>query len=118
MAWNSLLPRRERDARTGTKREAIADAIHRHFRNQPVGSIGKEVSITVIADKKQMHAEHANSDRLNDLSGRLIGCALTVLNTLGTGFLEKVYEKHWHTNCVPRASRLCSNVVSRCTTMT
>jgi GxxExxY protein len=26
------------------------------------------------------------------LSGRVIGCAFTVLNTLGAGFLEKVYE--------------------------
>ena len=39
-----------------------------------------------------MHAEHADSDRLNELSGRVIGCAFTVLNTLGAGFLEKVYE--------------------------
>jgi GxxExxY protein len=39
-----------------------------------------------------MHAEHADSTRLNDLSGRVIGCAFTVLNTLGVGFLEKVYE--------------------------
>src|SRR6202046_2761727 len=39
-----------------------------------------------------MHAEHADSERLNDLSGRVIGCAFTVLNTLGAGFLEKVYE--------------------------
>ena len=39
-----------------------------------------------------MHAEHADSPRLNDLSGRVIGCAFTVLNTLGAGFLEKVYE--------------------------
>ncbi|MGC1407782.1 MAG: GxxExxY protein [Acetobacteraceae bacterium] len=39
-----------------------------------------------------MHAEHADSDRLNDLSGHVIGCALTVINTLGAGFLEKVYE--------------------------
>ena len=39
-----------------------------------------------------MHAEHADIDRLNDLSGRVIGCAFTVLNTLGVGFLEKVYE--------------------------
>lgn len=38
-----------------------------------------------------MHAEHANSDRLNDLSRLVIGCAFTVLNTLGAGFLEKVY---------------------------
>ena len=34
----------------------------------------------------------ADSARLNELSGYVIGCAFTVLNTLGTGFLEKVYE--------------------------
>jgi hypothetical protein len=33
-----------------------------------------------------MHAEHADGDSLNDLSGRVIGCVLTVLNTLGAGF--------------------------------
>jgi hypothetical protein len=37
-----------------------------------------------------MHAEHA--DKLNELSGIVIGCAFTVLNTLGAGFLEKIYE--------------------------
>jgi GxxExxY protein len=31
-------------------------------------------------------------DRVNLLSNRIIGCALTVLHALGTGFLEKVYE--------------------------
>jgi GxxExxY protein len=31
-------------------------------------------------------------DRVNALSKRIIGCALTVLHALGTGFLEKVYE--------------------------
>jgi GxxExxY protein len=39
-----------------------------------------------------MHAEHADNSELNELSGRVIGCAFTVLNTLGAGFLEKVYE--------------------------
>lgn len=34
----------------------------------------------------------ADSNSLNELSGRIIGCAYTVLNTLGPGFLEKVYE--------------------------
>ena len=34
---------------------------------------------------------HADEIRLNELSGR-VGCAFTVLNTLGAGFLEKVYE--------------------------
>jgi GxxExxY protein len=29
---------------------------------------------------------------MNLLSNRIIGCALTVLHALGTGFLEKVYE--------------------------
>ena len=30
--------------------------------------------------------------RINDLSKRLIGCALAVAGTLGSGFVEKVYE--------------------------
>jgi GxxExxY protein len=39
-----------------------------------------------------MHAKHADEARLNELSRVVIGCAFTVLNTLGAGFLEKVYE--------------------------
>jgi GxxExxY protein len=39
-----------------------------------------------------MHAKHADRDRLNGLSGSVIGCAFTVLNTLGAGFLEKALE--------------------------
>ena len=39
-----------------------------------------------------MHAEYADNGELNELSGRVIGCAFTVLNTLGAGYLEKVYE--------------------------
>jgi GxxExxY protein len=39
-----------------------------------------------------MHAEHADRIGLNELSGVAIGCAFIVLNTLGAGFLEKVYE--------------------------
>jgi GxxExxY protein len=35
---------------------------------------------------------HADEVRINALSERIIGCAFRVLNTLGTGFLEKVYE--------------------------
>jgi GxxExxY protein len=34
----------------------------------------------------------ADGNRLNDLSGRMIGCAFTALNTPGAGFPEKVYE--------------------------
>ncbi|MBN1877649.1 MAG: GxxExxY protein [Anaerolineae bacterium] len=31
-------------------------------------------------------------EELNCISERVIGCAFTVSNTLGSGFLEKVYE--------------------------
>jgi len=33
-----------------------------------------------------------SEDDLNELSERIIGCAFQVSNTLGRGFLEKVYE--------------------------
>jgi GxxExxY protein len=35
---------------------------------------------------------HTDTNKLNELSGAIIGCAFTVLNALGAGFLEKVYE--------------------------
>jgi hypothetical protein len=35
---------------------------------------------------------HADEIRSSELSERIIGCAIRVLNTLGMGFLEKVYE--------------------------
>ncbi|HXA21098.1 MAG TPA: GxxExxY protein [Acetobacteraceae bacterium] len=39
-----------------------------------------------------MHAKHADSSELNRLLGRVIGCAFIILNALGAGLLEKVYE--------------------------
>jgi len=33
-----------------------------------------------------------NADTINGVTERVIGCAFTVSNTLGSGFLEKVYE--------------------------
>jgi GxxExxY protein len=51
---------------------------------------------------------HADSARLNDLSGRVIGCAFTVLNSLGAGFLEKVYE-----NALANEIRAAGLVVAR-----
>ncbi|MEL7500703.1 MAG: GxxExxY protein, partial [Planctomycetota bacterium] len=33
-----------------------------------------------------------NDDELNALTEKIIGCAFKVSNTLGSGFLEKVYE--------------------------
>jgi hypothetical protein len=52
-----------------------------------------------------MHAEHADSTRLNDLSGQVIGCAFIVLNTLGVGFLEKSTRMRWRKSCAMLASR-------------
>ena len=61
---------------------------------------------------------HADGTMLNDLSGRVIGCAFTVLNTPGAGFLEKVYE-----NALANEMRAAGLTVARqrgvgCTTMT
>jgi GxxExxY protein len=35
---------------------------------------------------------HTDKDAINQLSGQIIRCAFVVSNTLGIGFLEKVYE--------------------------
>jgi GxxExxY protein len=35
---------------------------------------------------------HADRNRLNELSGDVIGCAFAMLDTLGVGFLEQAYE--------------------------
>jgi GxxExxY protein len=35
---------------------------------------------------------NADSNRLNELTETIIGCAFRVANALGVGFLEKVYE--------------------------
>ena len=35
---------------------------------------------------------NADRNRLNEICERVIGCAFAVANTLGAGFLEKVYE--------------------------
>ncbi len=34
----------------------------------------------------------ADNQRLNEISGKVIGAGMKVSNTLGSGFLEKVYE--------------------------
>jgi GxxExxY protein len=39
-----------------------------------------------------MGGMHTDDCHLDALSGVIIGCAFTVMNTLGVGFLEKIYE--------------------------
>lgn len=36
---------------------------------------------------------NADERRLNEITEKVIGCAYTVANTLGAGFLEKVYQR-------------------------
>jgi GxxExxY protein len=36
---------------------------------------------------------NTDEHRLNEITERIIGCVYVVANTLGNGFLEKVYEK-------------------------
>jgi hypothetical protein len=43
-----------------------------------------------------MHAKHADSERLNELSGHVIGSAFIVLKMLGAGFLDKSMRILWH----------------------
>ena len=81
--------------------------LRQHFSNYLLAALQRKA---LNADVRKMHAEHADSNRLNDLSGRVIGCAFTVLNTLGVGFLEKVYENA--PACELRASGF--SVVQQC----
>lgn len=43
-------------------------------------------------------------DRLNALSNRVIGCALTVSCALGSGFWRRFTRTHWRTNCARSVS--------------
>lgn len=43
-------------------------------------------------DAQKIHRPHADLTRLNEVSERVIGCAIEVHRTLGTGLLERIYE--------------------------
>jgi GxxExxY protein len=51
---------------------------------------------------------HADTNRLNELSGHVTGCGFIVLNALGAGFLEKIYE-----NALARELRKMGLVVAQ-----
>jgi hypothetical protein len=44
------------------------------------------------ADEHRWMQMNADRDVINGVTGRIIGCAFAVANTLGVGFVEKVYE--------------------------
>lgn len=39
-----------------------------------------------------MNADQQQQERINQITEKIIGCAFSIANTLGVGFLEKVYE--------------------------
>ena len=43
---------------------------------------------------------HADERRYDEVTEKIIGCAFKVANTLGSGFLEKVYENALRIECV------------------
>ena len=45
---------------------------------------------------------HADAIRTNELSERIIGCALRANNNLGVGVLEKIYENALRMTCARR----------------
>jgi len=49
---------------------------------------------------------NTDADELNQLTQQVIGCAFQVANTLGTGFLEKVYENALAHELAKASSRL------------
>jgi len=55
---------------------------------------------------------HTDANRLNQLSEAVLHCAFTALNTLGTGFLEKM-RMRWRTGHARGVSPLRSNAVSQ-----
>lgn len=44
------------------------------------------------AQMREKKEESVDFSDLNPVTEKIIGCAFTVSNTLGAGFLEKVYE--------------------------
>ena len=58
-----------------------------HFHNL---SSAASQSKVLNADARRFTQMHADGVRLNDLSGYVIGCVFTLLNTLGTGLLIRV----------------------------
>jgi GxxExxY protein len=55
-----------------------------------LGAASKEERFN--ANERKWPQMNANGPVLDAISNRIIGCAFTVANTLGAGFLEKVYE--------------------------
>jgi GxxExxY protein len=47
----------------------------------------------LLEEGPQMNADERRCETINSLTKRVIGCAFEVSNVLGSGFLEKVYQR-------------------------
>jgi hypothetical protein len=56
---------------------------------------------------------HTDEMKFGHLSERIIGCAITAANTLGAGFLEKVYENALAHELRKAGLEVCNNAASR-----
>jgi hypothetical protein len=63
-----------------------------HCWRQRIGKVVRAVKKKMEPQNTQNTQMNIGEGGVNLLSNRIIGCALTVLRALGTGFLEKVYE--------------------------
>jgi hypothetical protein len=68
----------------------VDDTVNQCFGNQRFGNVWQAVSGKKV--EPQITQMSANEARINGLSKLVIGCALVVANTHGSGFVEKVYE--------------------------
>ncbi len=69
-----------------------ASQARQRFRNH-LSAAPRSKNFANYADKaRRCTPMHADSERLNDLSGQMIGFAFPVLDTPGAGFLEKIHE--------------------------
>jgi len=69
------------------------------------GSVGEE-------DGTASNANERNEARINDISKVVIGCALIVANTLGSGFIEKFERTRSLTNFASAVLPRRNNMVS------
>ena len=67
-----------------------ASQVRQHVRNH-LSAAPRRKNFTAD-EARRCTPMHADGAVLNDLSGQVIGCAFTVLDTPGAGFLEKVHE--------------------------
>ena len=75
--------------KAGDQADLLEGLVDKPITERPVGTlaIDKEKGFNHRCTRM-----HTDTNRLNQLSEAVLGCAFTVLNTLGAGFLEKVYE--------------------------